>query len=267
MAAVQNALAKSFKALHIPGSPLILANIYDAVSARAVASLPGAQALATASYSIAEAAGLKDATLTRAVNVTAVRNIASATKEFGKPLSVDFQDGYGDELEEGITELLQIGVVGVNLEDYNGSAKKLYSISEAADRMQRTLHTAATFGLPDFVVNARIDTLVHGGNLAEVIERGHAYLAAGATTVFVWDVSRGVSREEVARLVKDFDGRLNVLLNLSGGLTTRELAKLGVARISVGPVLQIGAMAKLQKDAEAILAIWTQLPPQPGQMG
>ncbi|KAL7953314.1 phosphoenolpyruvate phosphomutase domain-containing protein [Trichoderma compactum] len=255
MAAVQNALAKSFKALHASGSPLIFANIYDAVSARAVASLPSAKALATASYAVAEAAGLKDDTLTRAVNVTSARNIASAIEEFGKPLSVDFQDGYGAEFEEGVTELLKAGVVGINLEDYNGSAKKLYSISEAADRVKRVLNTANTFGIPDFVVNARCDTLVHGGNLEEVIERGRAYLAAGATTVFVWGASRGVSRDEVARLVKEFDGRLNVLLNLSGGLTTKELAAIGVARISIGPTLQIGAMAKLQKDAEAILAI------------
>jgi 2-methylisocitrate lyase-like PEP mutase family enzyme len=45
------------------------------------------------------------------------------------------------------------------------------------------------------------------------------------------------------------------MLNLSGGLTTKELAAIGVARISIGPTLQIGAMAKLQKDAEAILAV------------
>ncbi|PKK51283.1 hypothetical protein CI102_3910 [Trichoderma harzianum] len=242
MAAVQNALAKSFKALHTSGTPLIFANIYDAVSARAVASLPSAKALATASYAVAEAAGLKDDTLTRAVNVTAARNIASAIQEFGKPLS-------------GVTELLRAGVVGINLEDYNGSAKKFYSISEAADRVKRVLNTASAFGVPDFVVNARCDTLVYGGNLEEVIERGHAYLAAGATTVFVWGAGRGVSRDEVVRLVKEFDGKLNVLLNLSGGLTTKELAAIGVARISIGPTLQIGAMAKLQKDAEAILAI------------
>ncbi|KAM0262790.1 hypothetical protein ACHAQJ_001584 [Trichoderma viride] len=255
MANVQNALAKSFKALHIPHRPLVFANIYDAVSARAVASLPGAKALATASYAVAEAAGLKDDTLTRAANVTSARNIASAVKEFGKPLSVDFQDGYGDELEQGITELIQAGVVGVNLEDYNGSTKKLYSASVAADRIKRVLSTATALGVPDFVVNARCDTLVQGGGFEEVIERGHAYLAAGATTVFVWGASRGVSRAEVVELVKEFDGRLNVLLNLSGGLTTKELAAIGVSRISIGPTLQIGAMAKLQKDAEAILAM------------
>ncbi|RFU75061.1 carboxyphosphonoenolpyruvate phosphonomutase [Trichoderma arundinaceum] len=255
MANVTNTLAKSFKALHTPHYPLIFTNIYDAVSARAVASLPGAKAIATASYAVAEAAGLKDDTLTRAVNVAAAKNIASAIKEFGKPLSVDFQDGYGDQLEEGITELVEAGVVGVNLEDYNGSAKILYSISEATDRIKRVLSTASKLGVPDFVVNARCDTLVQGGALEEVIERGRAYLAAGATTVFVWGgSSRGVSRNEVVDLVKAFDGRLNVLLNLSGGLTVKELAAIGVARVSIGPTLQIGAMAKLQKDAEGILS-------------
>ncbi|GFP54348.1 uncharacterized protein Rv1998c [Trichoderma asperellum] len=253
--ATLNALARSFKALHTPHHPLVFANIYDAVSARAVASLPNAKALATASYAVAEAAGLKDDTLTRAVNVTSAKNIASAIKEFGKPLSVDYQDGYGDELESGLTELIQAGVVGINLEDYNGSTKTLYSISEATDRIKRALRTANALGVPDFVVNARCDTLVQGGGLEEVIKRGREYLAAGATTVFVWGASRGVSRSEVVELVKAFDGRLNVLLNLSGGLTVKELADIGVARISIGPTLQIGAMAKLQKDAEAILSM------------
>lgn len=82
--ATLNALARSFKALHTPHHPLVFANIYDAVSARAVASLPNAKALATASYAVAEAAGLKDDTLTRAVNVTSAKNIASAIKEFGR---------------------------------------------------------------------------------------------------------------------------------------------------------------------------------------
>ncbi|PTB43707.1 hypothetical protein M441DRAFT_189959 [Trichoderma asperellum CBS 433.97] len=233
-----NALAKRFKALHTPHHPLVFANIYDAVSARAVASLPNAKALATASYAVAEAAGLQDDTLTRAANVISAKNIASAIKEFGKPLS-----------------LIRAGVVGINLEDYNGNTKTLYSISDATDRIKRALSTANALGVPDFVVNARCDTLIQGGGLEEVIERGRAYLAAGATTVFVWGASRGVSRSEVVELVKAFDGRLNVLLNLSGGLTVKELADIGVARISIGPTLQIGAMTKLKKDAEAILAM------------
>ncbi|KAH8821792.1 phosphoenolpyruvate phosphomutase-domain-containing protein [Xylogone sp. PMI_703] len=256
MAAAQNVLAKSFKALHKPGSPIVLANAYDALSARTVASLPQAKAIATASYAVAQAVGLEDDDLTKDGNLNAVRAIVPAVKEFKKPVTVDFQDGYGDQLEEATRELVQIGVVGVNLEDYDKEKKKFYSQTQAAERIKRVLATANAQGVPDFVVNARCDTLVHGGELSEAIARGQAYLAAGATTVFVWGGSDrgGISRDEVAKLVQAFDGRLNVSMKRTAdALTLSQLAKLGVARVSVGPTLQFAAMAKLKEEALAIL--------------
>lgn len=85
------------------------------------------------------------------------------------------------------------------------------------DRIKKVLDTAHSFGIPDFVVNARCDVLVYGGSLREVVNRGQAYLAAGASTVFVWGGSArgGLHREEVVELVEAFDGRLNVLMKLS----------------------------------------------------
>ncbi|KAI5463907.1 PEP phosphonomutase-like protein [Mariannaea sp. PMI_226] len=252
-----NLLAKNLKDLHRPHSPLILANVYDAVSAKAVASLPAAKAIATASFAVAEAAGLRDEDLTRKENFRAAGIIASAIKDTKKPLSVDFQDGYGDQLEDAITELIQVGVVGVNLEDYDKTANKMYGTAEAADRVKRVLAKAASLGVPDFVVNARCDALVQGRTLKEVIARGEAYLNAGATTVFVWggQTRGGVSRAEVVELVDAFGGRLNVLLKSSGGLTAKELADIGVARISIGPTLQFSAMEELKKQAQKFLAI------------
>ncbi|GAD91488.1 carboxyphosphonoenolpyruvate phosphonomutase-like protein [Paecilomyces variotii No. 5] len=252
MANVQNNLAKSFKALHKPGSPIVLANVYDASSAKAVASLPGAKAIATASYAVAEAAGVKDDDLTSEINLRAAKVIAAAVKGSLKPMTVDIQDGYGEQLEQVIAELLRAGVVGVNIEDYDKEQKKMYGVSEAADRIKGVLDIARQHGVPDFVVNARCDILLRGGTLDEAITRGQAYLAAGATTAFVWGgPSRGgISRDEVMELVKAFDGRLNVL---SGGLTTKQLADIGVARISIGPALQLAAMTKLKQDAEEVL--------------
>ncbi|KAH8911979.1 Phosphoenolpyruvate/pyruvate domain-containing protein [Coniochaeta sp. PMI_546] len=256
MAGTQNALAQSFKALHKPHSPIILANVYDGASARVVASLPAAKAVATASYAVAAAVGVKDNDLTLEANLRATRNIASAMREFNKPLTVDFQDGYGEQLEDGTAELVRAGVVGINLEDYDNAANKPYSTSEAAERIRKVLEKARSLGVPDFVVNARCDTLVHGGDMSEVIARGQAYLAAGATTVFVWGgPGRGVSRAEVVRLVEAFDGRLNVLMKLADGLTARELADIGVARISLGPSLQLAAMEALKKEAQRALQI------------
>lgn len=253
MANVQNNLAKSLKALHKPGSPIILTNIYDASSAKAVASLPESKAIATASYAVAEAAGTKDDDLTSEINLRAAKVITAAVKGSLKPVTVDIQDGYGEQLEEVIAELLRAGVVGVNIEDYDKEQKKMYGVSEAAARIKRVLDTARQHGVPDFVVNARCDILLQGGSLPEAIARGQAYLAAGATTAFVWGgPSRGgISRDEVTELVQAFDGRLNVML--SGGLTTQQLADIGVARISIGPALYLAAMTKLKQDAEKIL--------------
>ena len=177
-------------------------------------------------------------------------------KFVGKPLTVDIQDAYGARLEEAMEKLIELGVAGVNLEDCDKDTQKMYSKAEAVTRVKRALSVARQHGVPDFVVNARCDTLIHGGQLPEVIERGKAYLAAGATTVFVWGGSqRGVSSNEVAEMVRAFDGRLNVSMILSPeGLNVGQIAKLGVARISVGPQIQFMAMDTFAKEAEKILA-------------
>ncbi|KAF4448027.1 carboxyphosphonoenolpyruvate phosphonomutase-like protein [Fusarium austroafricanum] len=250
-----NILAQSFKALHRrAGKPVIIANIYDFLSAKTVASLPSAEAIGTASFAIARASGTSDDDLTLEQNLAVTEPISRAAKEAKKPLTVDIQDGYGNRLEEAIGKLLDFGVSGINLEDYDNETKRQIDIGTAVDRIRRTLKVARERDVPDFVVNARIDTLVLGGTLEDVLVRGKKYLEAGANTVFVWGASRGVSKEEVQAMVKDFDGRLNVLLKIGdGGLTIPELANLGVARISIGPTLQFTAMSGLQKQAEELL--------------
>jgi 2-methylisocitrate lyase-like PEP mutase family enzyme len=139
--------------------------------------------------------------------------------------------------EEGISAIIDAGVVGINLEDCDKETQKMYSITEPTERIQRVFAMAKVKGVPDFVVNARTDALVHGEPLSEAITRGKAYLEAGATTVFVWGGSvRGrITRVEVEKLVQAFRGRLNVAMKISeGGLTRKELQRTGVARISIG---------------------------------
>lgn len=249
-------LASTLKALHRSGHPLVLANVYDILSARAVAALPSCKALATASYAVARAQGTTDDDMDFETNMQAVRGIMKVSAEFQKPLTVDIQDGYGERLEEVFTELVKTGVAGVNLEDCNKSTQKMYDVDEAVSRIRRALNVAEQHGVKDFVINARCDTLVQGGKLDEVLVRGKAYLAAGATSVFVWGGSkRGVSRDEVVQMVKEFNGRLNVSLKMSpGGLSVAELSDIGVARISVGPTLQFLAMDTFSKEAEKLLA-------------
>lgn len=251
-----NATAQTFKALHVPGKPIVLANVYDLLSAEAVGALPSSKALATASYAVARAAGTDDDHLSLETNLAAVKLIARAAKANGKPLTVDIQDAYGDRLEEAIGALIDEGVVGVNLEDIDLATQAAHPIDVAADRVRRALAVAQKKGVPDFVVNARCDSLVKGGPIEDAIARGKAYLAAGATTVFVWGGSTrgGITKEEVATLVKAFDGRLNVSLKTAaGGLTIPELAQLGVARISMGPALQFTAMKAYGDAADDLL--------------
>ncbi|OAL25452.1 hypothetical protein AYO22_04771 [Fonsecaea multimorphosa] len=180
--------AQTFRALHRPGHPLVLANVYDVLSAQAVAPLPTCHAVATASYAVALAAGTSDDNLTLDQNLAAARLIGKVAAEHHKPLTVDLQDGYGDRLEEAVRRaIVDAGAVGVNLEDYDRSNDRFYSADEAAERVKAAVAVGMAQGLRDFVVNARCDALVHGGGgIDEVIERGQRYLAAGATTVFVW---------------------------------------------------------------------------------
>ena len=193
--------------------------------------------------------------MTLETNIGAVRGIAAVARELNKPLTVDIQDAYGKRLEEAIGALVDLGVAGMNLEDCDKETQTMYSEAEAVTRIKRALSTARQHGMPEFVVNARCDTLIHGGELSEVIQRGKAYLGAGAMTVFVWGGSqRGTRDFEVEDMVKEFDGRLNVGMKMSGdGLNVQKLARMGVARISVGPQIQFMAMETFAREAEKIL--------------
>ncbi|KAK5635114.1 hypothetical protein RRF57_010826 [Xylaria bambusicola] len=252
---IQNGTAKALKALHQrPHKPLALANVWDVISARAVAELESTEALATASFSVARAAGLEDEQLTLDINLAAVKGIAEVAAEFNIPLSVDIQDAYGPELEKIINALIDLGVAGINLEDCELATGGLYTPAEAASRIERVLEVTKERGVPDFVVNARCDALVKGHSLNDALVRGKRYLAAGATTVFVWGGKRGVARSEVDRMVNEFDGRLAVLaVPPPDGLSVKELVDIGVARYSVGPSIMFAAIKTMQEEAKKLL--------------
>jgi 2-methylisocitrate lyase-like PEP mutase family enzyme len=251
----QNKLAQHFRSLHVPGDPVILANVYDAATARIIISDPHAKAVATASYAIAATYGVDDDDMTLEQNLAAVRKIAAVVVPAGLPLTVDLQDGYGD-VASTLREAIQLGAVGCNLEDVDCKAGKLRSMEDAVGRIKLALQAAAEVGVPQFAVNARTDVLGFGGSVEDAVARGKAYLAAGANTVFVWGgpKGRGVSSEEIKRLVEALEGRLNVKLNIRPGFATvKELKELGVARISVGPELFAKAMTAYKDAASKLL--------------
>ncbi|KAF2739094.1 PEP phosphonomutase-like protein [Polyplosphaeria fusca] len=256
----QNELAKAFKSLHVPGDPIVLANTWDAITAKAIGSLPETKALATASFAVAAAAGLEDEELTLEVNLTAIRAIAKVAKALNKPLTADFQDGFGDKLEDGIREVVRAGVVGINLEDFGrelGERGELYPVEVAQDRIRRVMKVAADQGVPDFVINARTDALLVGKPISEAIERGKAFLEAGASNVFIWGGRErgGTTRAEVEEASKALNGKLNVsMMRMApGGLSLKELKEIGVARISVGPQIMRKTQVFVAEEAKKIL--------------
>ncbi|KAH6692450.1 phosphoenolpyruvate phosphomutase-domain-containing protein [Plectosphaerella plurivora] len=277
--ATTNELAVTLKQLHQPSAPIVLPNIWDLASLRALVSLNDAdpagrpvKAVATASWAIAEASGIRDEDLTWELNRDAIAKLAPHVRAAGLPLTVDLQDGYGTRIEEVVAEAVRLGASGANIEDSIPSAGfgagiegSLYGTDEQTDRLRRALAAARDAGCPDFVLNARSDVFRLDApvpqpddetTVAEAVKRGRAYLDLGATTIFVWGGSgRGLRTSEVQTLARELDGRVAVKLgDGADALTTAELAVIGVARISVGPSLYLKAMAAVREAAARILS-------------
>jgi 2-methylisocitrate lyase-like PEP mutase family enzyme len=260
-----NYTAKALKAMHVPASPIVFTNVWDAMSLNAVLSLnegndKPVKAVATASSAIAAAAGCKDEDLTFEQNIAAIRQIARLCQQAGVPLSADLQDGYGSRIEEVVTAAVHAGVSGANIEDSITSSAygKLYPLDEQVRRLKSALKAAAEAGCPDFVLNARCDIfclddpgLDDDARLKEAIIRGKAFLELGATTVFyMGGQRRGLTKAHLQTLVKELDGRVAVLLGgYAGGPTVSELAELGVARVSIGDDLFPIAMDAIRQAA------------------
>lgn len=258
----QRQLASTLRSLHVPGRPLLLTNVWDAPTAKMALSDPRTKVIATASFAIAAVAGLDDADLTKSDNILAISKIAAQMRKGPRskevPLTVDLQDGYGEELEAAVAEVIALGAVGINLEDSNtvGGVMRLEDVDEQIRRIRCVLTVARQHGLHDFVVNARTDCVLLGHNVEEAVERGKKYLAAGATTIFVWGgMKRGLRDSEVKQLVQGLGGMVNVIYrkSMDNALTPKEIAQLGVARISLGPGLWREGMAAVQNEMSRIL--------------
>ncbi|MBA8794455.1 2-methylisocitrate lyase-like PEP mutase family enzyme [Friedmanniella endophytica] len=232
--------------LHRAPQILTLVNVWDVISARVVADLPGTTAIATASHSIAASLGYEDGErIPVELMIEAVGRIAAATD---LPTTADLEAGYGDA-GETVRRAIDVGVVGANLED------QLNPLPEAVAAVRKAVAVGTATGVP-FVVNARTDAWVRGGDrpadvvLADAIERGRAYLDAGATTVFAPGL---LDRDTVAALVEALGPQRLSLILLPGGLTVAEMAELGVSRVTVGPWGQRIALTAFADAAVAIM--------------
>ncbi|MFE9664071.1 isocitrate lyase/phosphoenolpyruvate mutase family protein [Streptomyces sp. NPDC005955] len=254
------AQATALRALHVPGRPVVLPNVWDPASARLVAS-SGAAAIATTSAGIAWSLGVPDGErLDRDRALDAVARIAAAVD---LPVTADVEGGYAsaaDGIATTIRVALAAGAVGVNIEDGVADvegAGPLREIEEQVERIRAARAAADAAGVPVFV-NARTDTYWKGvgepsARLAGTLERAAAYIDAGADGIFVPGVR---TPAEIRALVAGTDAPFNVLAG-PGLPTVAELAALGVARVTLGSGLARAAHTLTRRAAEEALTAGT----------
>lgn len=233
----QKEKAEHFTKLHIKGDPLVLFNIWDAGSAKAVEEA-GAKAIATGSWSVAAANGFSDGEETPLE--LALANIERITKSVELPVTLDFEGGYATSLEQlktNIEKVIDTGAIGINFEDQIVGGEGLYSIENQSPRIAAVRESAERKSIPLFI-NARTDVFlktypaVHTKDqLEEVIARSSAYANAGARGLF----APGLRDPEMIKTLCERSPLPVNIMVLPDTPTNNEMAGLGVARISYGP--------------------------------
>ena len=233
----QKEKAERFAQLHAKGDPVILFNIWDTGSAKAVAEA-GAKAIATGSHSVAEANGFDDGQNFPLDAVLA--NIKRIAASVDLPVTLDFEAGYAvdaDGLRENASRVIEAGAIGINFEDQVVGGEGLYSIEEQSDRIAAVREAADKSSTPLFI-NARTDVFLKtlpagatGEQLDEVVTRAAAYAKAGASGLF----APGLRDQDMIRQLCEASTLPVNIMVMPDTPSNKEMAGLGVARISYGP--------------------------------
>jgi 2-methylisocitrate lyase-like PEP mutase family enzyme len=250
--------AKLFATLHVKGDPLILFNIWDAGSARAAAEA-GAKAIATGSWSVAAAYGCNDGEeLPLDLAIANAKRIVAAVD---LPVTIDFEGGYGESSEAiaaNVSQLIETGAVGCNFEDQIVGGDGIYCIEHQCARIEAMRRAAEQTAVPNFFINARTDIFLkadpaeHDDNrLKEAASRVSAYARAGASGFF----APGLRQPEQIRKLCELSPLPVNIMALPDAPSSRELADLGVARISYGPGPYREMIASLKTAARQALAL------------
>jgi 2-methylisocitrate lyase-like PEP mutase family enzyme len=242
---------EAFAALHVPGDPVVLYNIWDVGSALAVVKA-GAKALATGSHPVADANGFPDGEQVPIDLAFAnARRIAEAVE---LPLTVDFEGAYSTDPKQAgdnVALLARTGAVGCNFEDQAIGGEGVHPLDLQVRRIEAIRRAVGDA----FFINARTDLFLKveqrdDALVEQVIERGKAFADAGASGFFV---PRLADSRQVERVVREVPLPLN-LIAFPGAPPKAEWAAAGVARISHGPFPHRALMAQLEEAARAAIA-------------
>ncbi|HHG90418.1 MAG TPA: isocitrate lyase/phosphoenolpyruvate mutase family protein [Devosia sp.] len=245
----------SFRELHRPGEPFVLANAWDLGSAKVLAAL-GAKALATTSAGHAFTLGLKDmGEITREQSLEHAGAMAKCTS---LPVSGDLENGYGhgpEEVARTVKLAHQSGLAGCCIEDIRLPSAQPYEFAVSVARIEAAVETARQLVAKtgrDFVLTARADGVMHGQyDTNEAIRRLRAYEAAGADVLYA---PMPPSMDELARICRELSAPVNALAAGSfASFSVGDFANIGVARISLGSALARLTHATLVNSARQFL--------------
>jgi 2-methylisocitrate lyase-like PEP mutase family enzyme len=248
------AKARAFQAMHLGPELLVIANAWDAASAR-VFEEAGMSAIGTGSAGVAFSHGYPDNEfIPREVILAATREIV---RSVAVPVTADILNGLGDSPEAvaaTVREVIAMGAVGVNIEDGSeAGGAHLVDVERQVETIRAACDAARDAGVP-IVVNARTDAYwLKLGDDAErlrtSIARANRYREAGASCLFVPAAS---DRETIRTLVREIDGPLNIL-TVPGCPPLQELQELGVRRVSEGSGPMRATMMLTRRIAEELL--------------
>ncbi len=240
---------RTFRQLHEEGC-FVIPNPWDIGSTRYLQHL-GFKALATTSSGFAWSQGYPDNAISRDMALAHLREIVAATD---LPVNADFEGGFADDpagVADSVRLAVETGVAGLSIEDSTGDkAKPLYDFDHAVARM-RAARGAIDRAGGDIVLVGRSEGFISGvPDLDEAIRRLKAYAAAGADCLYAPGIR---TREQIAAMVKAVAPKpFNLLVGWATELTVKDIAELGVRRISIGGALARAGWGGVMRTAKLI---------------
>lgn len=250
MSVTQADKAKKFRALHEAPGAFVIANPWDAGSARVLAGV-GFQALATSSGAKAGVLGKRDGRVSREEALVNARTIVEACD---LPVAADLEKGFGDTPDaaaQTITMAADVGLVGGSIEDATGNKDRpLYDLATATDRIAAAVKAARMLSFP-FMLTARAEGFLRGvPDLDDVIKRLQAFEAAGADVLFAPGLPDLAAVKKVCGSLKK---PFNFMVGIRGkSFTKADLEAAGVKRISLATSLYRAAMTGLLDAAKEV---------------
>ncbi len=233
----QHEKCRRFAALHAAPDSFIIPNPWDVGSARLLEGL-GFKALATTSSGFAYSLGKTDGEPTLDEKLTHCRELAAATSI---PVSADFEDGFAaapEDVARNVTRLMQTGVAGCSIEDFDRSAKTLYELPLAVERVAAAVEASSALGAP-FTITARAEHLLRADyDIDKAITRLQAYESAGADVLYAPFIR---SLEDLRTVTGSLGKPFNMLGVTIPDATLADFQAAGAQRVSIGGALTYAA--------------------------